>query len=407
MSDVKQIKQCLCCKNIDLRTILDLGLQPLANSYCKSLEEKEQKFPLKLNLCLNCFHLQLSHKVDPNLMFKNYLYVSGTTNTLKEYFKYFANFSKNLHGNVKNVLDIACNDGSQLDAFKELGIDTYGVDPAENLFPLSSKNHNIICDFFNKSSALKLKKKFSLITAQNVFAHTSEVDQFLKNCKILMDKQTLLMIQTSQCEMVKNNQFDTIYHEHISFFNVNSMKTLLKRNNLFLVDVIKTPIHGTSYVFIISKDKNKQNNNLKIFNEELNEGLYNPKTYYEYSLSCQNITFNLKNKIDNFKKNDYIVVGYGAAAKGNTLLNFGNIDLDFVVDDNKLKQDLYTPGRKIKIVSIEKLSEISKGKKLLVVPLAWNFYDEIKQRIIKQNIHNKTNSLSMIRYFPELKEEQI
>ena len=292
------------------------------------------------------------------------------------------------------------------DSFKRLGLKTYGIDPAENLYHLSSKNHDIVCDFFNKKSIKKLNKiKFSIITAQNVFAHTTDVDDFLKSCKKIMDKDSLLFIQTSQSEMVKNNQFDTVYHEHISFFNIHSMKTLLERNGLYLSDVKKVPIHGISYVFIVTKKR--QNNNIDLYNEEKIDGLYGEMKYHEYALECQKVVLNLKNKINEDKKNGHIIIGYGAAAKGNTLLNFGKIDLDFIIDDNVLKQNLYTPGRKIKIISINQFSNICKEKKVTIVPLAWNFYEEIKERITKENIKDKTLSLNMIKYFPYLKEEQI
>ena len=114
MSDYREIKNCLCCKHSDVRTILDLGKQPLANSYCSSVKETEDLYPLKLNFCQNCFHLQLSHRVNPEIMFKNYLYVSGTTKTLKDYFDYFANFTKNLHKNPISVLDIALSGNPSL-----------------------------------------------------------------------------------------------------------------------------------------------------------------------------------------------------------------------------------------------------------------------------------------------------
>ena len=259
-------KECLCCGKENLDILLDLNEQPLANSYHDNSEELE-KYPLGVNLCQDCYHIQLTDAVNPDLLFKDYLYVSGTTQTLKDNFKWFADYVVENHPvvnklrgtGVSSVLDIACNDGTQLDFFKEKGIATYGIDPAENLYELSSKNHNVICDYFDSKLyeegwPLEGYKTFDIIIAQNVFAHNSNPKKFLEDCEKVMNDDSKLYIQTSQAEMILNNQFDTIYHEHISFFNINSFNELTKRTNLHLVDVIKTPVHGISYLFTLSKN---------------------------------------------------------------------------------------------------------------------------------------------------------
>ena len=139
LENAKQLNECLCCGSKNLTTTLDLGVQPMANSFLASEDEEELTFPLVLNMCRNCFHLQLSHAVNPDLLFKNYLYVSGTSQTLRDYFDWFAKETLNYFSQQpKSVLDIACNDGSQLNSFKALGLKTYGIDPATNLHELSS-----------------------------------------------------------------------------------------------------------------------------------------------------------------------------------------------------------------------------------------------------------------------------
>ena len=217
---------------------------------------------------------------------------------------------------------------------------------------------------------------------------------------ILMHDESVLFIQTSQANMVINNEFDTIYHEHLSFFNTNSMKVLVEKCGLFLSNVFKTDIHGTSYVFVITKNSLSSCPEVeKMLNFEKENGLFNILTYPQYALKCYTSTFELKNKLEELKKEDYLIIGYGAAAKGNTLLNFGKIDLDFIIDDNPLKQNLYTPGRNIKIVSSDFLLTIDKNKKVAFIPLAWNFYDEIKKRI--KNKRDNTDDI-FIKYFPNL-----
>ena len=181
MTDIlsKENKCCLACGGKDLRTILDLGNQPLANNYHANIEQEE--FSLKLNLCTTCYHLQLSYIVNPDLMFKNYLYVSGTSQTLKDYFEFFAHKTLEYNNTAKTVLDIACNDGTQLDFYKKLGLETFGIDPAKNLHETAvSKGHTIVCDYFNTTTVPCFEgRTFDIITAQNVFAHTKYTVDFL------------------------------------------------------------------------------------------------------------------------------------------------------------------------------------------------------------------------------------
>jgi hypothetical protein len=211
----------------------------------------------------------------------------------------------------------------------------------------------------------------------------------------------VLFIQTSQANMVLNNEFDTIYHEHLSFFNTKSMKTLVERCGLVLSDVFKTDIHGTSYVFVITKTDLGLTGTQEMLDFEESKGLYNILTYPEYALKCYKATYNLKNKLEELKEDGYHLVGYGAAAKGNTLLNFGKIKLHVIIDDNPLKQNLYTPGMNIPIKGSDWINDsflISTGK-VAFIPLAWNFYTEIKSRI---KAKKDDPSDLFIKYFPTL-----
>lgn len=391
--------RCIACNSSNLKVILDLGNQPLANNYHKG--EKQEEYPLMLNLCFDCYHLQLSHIVNPDLMFKNYLYVSGTSQTLKDYFDFFSKETLKYFPDAKTVLDIACNDGTQLDSFKKLNLSTHGIDPAENLYKIStSKGHNIICDYFNSNVISKFNNKFDIITAQNVLAHTKYAYDFIKSCKEIMHNKSVLFVQTSQSNMIVNNEFDTIYHEHLSYFNVNSMKKLVERCGMFLNDVFKTDVHGTSYVFVITKTNHLNKNGVEeLIKLENEQGLYNILTYPNYVYKCFKSVIDLKKKIEDLKSKGYNIIGYGAAAKGNTLLNFGKIKLDVIIDDNSLKHNLYTPGMDIPIVSSDYLNDLKEESKVAFVPLAWNFFTEIKTRIKNKRINS--NDL-FIKYFPTL-----
>jgi SAM-dependent methyltransferase len=284
-------------------------------------------------------------------------------------------------------LDIGCNDGSQLDKFKALNVDTYGVDPAENLYETSSKNHKVTCGYFDD----RYSRSHDIITIQNAFAHNPNPLELLKNCKKNLAINGLLFIQTSQSDMILNDEFDTIYHEHISYYNVKSMMLLCNRAGLNLIDVVKTPIHGTSYIFIISADRSAPSTIKNLVDMETADGLYNNDTYTKYRSHCIEKVSNFIEKVQYWKDQGYKIVGYGAPAKGNTFLNFARMPLDIIIDDNKLKQGLFTPGSSIEIVGSEILSTYTEDDKVLFIPLAWNFFKEIKQRIL--SVRNNPNDV--------------
>jgi SAM-dependent methyltransferase len=403
MEDAKQLNECLCCGSEKLKLVLDLKEQPMANSFKKSINDEEPTFPLKLNICEDCTHLQLSHAVNPDLLFKNYLYVSGTSQTLRDYFDWFAKETLTYAPDAKTVLDIACNDGSQLNSFKVLGLKTYGVDPAENLHPLSNANHEVVCDYFTEKYTYHYKNKhLDIITAQNVFAHNSYPLEFLQQCKEIMSDTSVLFIQTSQADMIRNNEFDTIYHEHLSFFNASSMSALAKRAGLFLVDIRKTPIHGNSYMFVFKKTAEDTSKVDAVLAEEQALGLQDMNTYLAYADRAVTIVEDLKQTIEHYRSLDFVIAGYGAAAKGMTLINFGDLKLDFIVDDNPLKQGLLAPGSNIPVVAVDILDGVLEGANVAFIPLAWNFFTEIKSRI--KTRRDQPGDV-FIRYFPKINIE--
>jgi 2-polyprenyl-3-methyl-5-hydroxy-6-metoxy-1,4-benzoquinol methylase len=419
----KQLKKCLCCQQKGtLKSILNLGYQPLANDFHK-MHESCNYYPLHLKYCNYCYHSQLSHAINPIILFKNYKYVSGTSNTGLRFFKENADFISSkfsLEASLDNykILDIACNDGSQLNYFRDLNWDTYGIDPATNLCPIAEKNgHKIVCDFFNMETAKKnyLDKhiKFDVILAQNVFAHGEFVDSFLQGCKLILKENGILFIQTSQRDMIINCEFDTIYHEHISFFNTKSMNCLVERNGLKLVNVTEHSIHGISYIFEIQL--NLQNNIIKnksnVEKEEEALQLYNPLLYEKFNLSSKNSVEILKIKINNYKSQDYKIIGFGAAAKGQTLICYSNLDLDYIVDENPLKIGYHSPKLNIPIFSIDDfINNLRQNlhQKYVLIILAWNFATEIKEKIKKlyyNNNFNKENLIIIDKYFSDFNKE--
>lgn len=398
MEHCQELTTCLACGSNDLVLELSLGNQPLANNFKEDTAE-EDHYPLAVNRCQHCFHLQLTHVVDPAIIYRNYSYVSGTSQTYQDYMWWFAKWCREYSDKWRGaVLDIGCNDGTQLDYFQKLGYKTYGVDPAENLYATSTgKGHQVVCGFWNEESIGNLdNRKFDIVVAQNAFAHNPDPLAYLKLLSPLLSDNGLFFIQTSQADMVRNGEFDTIYHEHVNFYNVNSMNELCRRAGMYLIDVIKTPIHGTSYVFVVS---NKNSNPEHVKNlVAMENDLLQQKTYTRWANTAKNLTDEFLKKCETFREQGYELVGYGAAAKGNTLLNYAGVSLDFIIDDNPLKQGKFSPGLSIPIVGIGELDKFA-NKKILFVPLAWNVYTEIKNKILarRQNTNDR-----FIRYFPEV-----
>ena len=401
MSKYKLVTKCRCCGGVDLVPYINLTDQPPANSYHAAGEDVE-KFPLCAMLCKTCYHSMLSVVVDPDLLFRNYAYVSGTSNTLLEYFDWFETqpdlVFANTHG--KKVLDIACNDGSQLDVFKKRGWSTYGVDPALNLVKLAAaKGHTVIPEYWNIETAASLDTTFDAIIAQNVFAHTDNILEFLIACKMVMDNNTVLYIQTSQSDMILRNEFDTMYHEHVSFFNTNSMNVICKRAGLKLRNVSKNPIHGTSYIFVISLGNvgmSPHNVEYTIEKERLS-GLYNLDTYDNFRRNATRVVNSLNYAIDKVTKEGYISIGVGAAAKGMTVINFANLELNCILDENPLKIGMLTPGMNIPIYDFDHLSTIPNDTKIAFLLTAWNFEKELREKIKKYR--NNPDDV-FIKYFP-------
>lgn len=382
----KELKKCLCCDSDEIYKVLDLGNQRLANSF--AIDENDQKFPLVMNACKECGHAQLSIAVNPDIMFRDYPYVSGTSDTLKKYFEDFAVKCLNGYSYSKEtvrVLDIACNDGSQLNAIKKIAkeknipIETYGIDPAENLSKKSRDNgHVIYVDYFTPELTEKISSdglKFDIIIAQNVFAHNDDPYNFLLSAEKLLTNDGILYVQTSQANMLNTGEFDTIYHEHISFFNEHSMQELIKRTNLYLVSHCKVPIHGGSFLFKIVKNiyKQKQPNN---------EVYYGQDKYKKFAIKSHEVKNLFLIFCELLEETNYKLIGVGAAAKGNTFLNFAGKKIYAIMDENPLKQGRLSASG-VPIISGGQVADISieHGGKIIFIPLAWNFFEEMKVKI--------------------------
>jgi SAM-dependent methyltransferase len=252
LTECQPVLRCLACDHAGLALALDLGAQTLANDYLPEASDAAIRYPLALTHCPACGHGQLSHFVSPQRLFGHYLYASGTSQTLLRYFDWFAQACRSVVPEGSRVLEIASNDGSLLQTLKAAGFDVLGIDPARNLaHAAQQRGLPTLCDFW-PSDQIASDARFELVIGQNVLAHTPTPHAFLQAVQRHLSPTGLCLIQTSQAQMLDNGEFDTIYHEHHSFFTPRSMAVLAQRSGLALRAVHQVAIHGNSWLFVLS-----------------------------------------------------------------------------------------------------------------------------------------------------------
>jgi 2-polyprenyl-3-methyl-5-hydroxy-6-metoxy-1,4-benzoquinol methylase len=377
---------CLCCANLNLNLVIDLGNQPLANNLIHQKDADYDTYPLALNGCSVCGHLQLKYFVDPTLLFDDYSYASGTSNTLKNYFDWFAKECLKIVKSGSNVLEIASNDGSLLYHLNLAGYKVTGIDPAKNLcLSAAEKGFNVICDYW-PSEKISKQTTYDLIIAQNVFAHNPDPYKFLIGIKNALSENGIGIIQTSQAMMFERGQFDTIYHEHYSFFSISSFKKLIERCGLVLNEVLISDIHGDSYIFCFSKKarildwfmsdafyKEKINFNIEFLPENFSNALD------DFNLKVTTIKKDVLNIIQNYKQDKYKIIFVGAAAKAIVFMNYAEIHPDYVIDEAQLKIGKFIPQIDVEIKPLNIICNIEFP--ILYIISAWNFKDELILKI--------------------------
>ena len=376
---------CRSCGNLKLKRVVSLGYQPLANNLLKKKDEKCELYPLEVNYCDQCHNCQLSIVVNPKKMFSNYLYTSSTTKTSRNHFVKAANkYIKDFKLTVKKsyIIDIGSNDGIALKPFKDLKFKKIlGIEPAKNLAKLANKNKiKTFNGFLERKNLNKIKKNADLILASNVFAHSDKLKEMAECMLKLLSKNGTIVIEVQYLlNTLRDLTFDNIYHEHYNYWSLTSLINFFNQFNAKIFRAEKIDTHGGSLRIYIKKNKKIkiENNVKKLINEEEIFGIKDFKTYQEFGEKVYQIKKNIIKNIDKLKNKSKIIIGYGAPAKATTALNFFGIskEIDFIVEDNKLKHNKFIPGVKIAIKS--KSSIKSKNHTLLI--LAWNFFNEIKK----------------------------
>jgi 2-polyprenyl-3-methyl-5-hydroxy-6-metoxy-1,4-benzoquinol methylase len=386
---------CTLCGSNSLKNVLNFGKTPLANSFLSKINIKQKKFPLVCCLCKKCGHLQLKYLVNPNLMFKNYLYVSGTSKVLVNHFKnYFLNIKKKISLNKSNdkILDIACNDGTFLNFFVKDGFKkVIGVEPALNLRQINyKKNIDINSFFFSYEKSIKLKKKYGLfkvITANNVCAHVPNIKDFILGVKNILDREGIFILEVSYLkDVIEKLTFDTIYHEHMSYHSLTPLNYFLENIEMSILDFDLIKAQGGSIRVYIghSNKKNKKNKISRQIKLEKKIGLLTEDIYKKFYNRINNHRKKIRKFINSkIIKQNKILVGYGAPAKATTFSYFfdlGKNSIKYIFDDNPLKQNKYTPGKKIKILSSNNINKIQFN---YIIILAWNFAPSIIKKLKK------------------------
>ena len=376
--------ECRSCGNNKLRRVVSLGYQPLANNLLKKKDEKCALYPLEMNYCDKCHNCQLSVAVDPKKIFSNYLYTSSTSSSFRGHFiaaakNYIKKFK--LKPNKSYIIDIGSNDGVALKPFKDLGFkNILGVEPAKNLAKLANKNKiKTYNGFLEKKNLKNIKKNADLILASNVFAHSDNLKEMAECMIQLLSKKGIIIIEVQYLmDTLKDLTFDNIYHEHYNYWSLTSLMNFFKQFQVKIIRAEKINTHGGSIRIYISKNKNKKSEkNVKdLLIKEEKFGIKDFRTYQNFGEKVYKIRENVIKNLNNLKKKNKSIVGYGAPAKATTALNFFGLSkkIDFIVEDNNLKHNKFVPGLNI---SIYKKNKITKKNTILV--LAWNFFDEIKK----------------------------
>jgi nucleoside-diphosphate-sugar epimerase len=378
--------ECRSCEKTNLKRVISLGYQPLANNLLKNKNDKDELYPLEMNYCENCHNCQLSIVVDPKKMFTNYLYLSSTSKTFRDHFKKAANqYVKEFKLNAKKsyIIDIGSNDGVALKPFLDLKYKKIlGIEPAKNLAKLANKNKiKTFNGFLDKKSLKKVKKNADLILASNVFAHSDQLKS-MAECmlKLIKTKGTIVIEVQYLLNTLKDLTFDNIYHEHYNYWSLTSLVNFFNQFNAKIYKAERINTHGGSLRIYVKKYlKTKIEKSVKsLLKEEEKFGIKKYKTYLSFANKVYKARDNVRKNILKLTEGNNRIIGYGSPAKATTALNFFGIsgEIESIVEDNKLKHGKFLPGMKIPIVS--KVSIKNKPDYALV--LAWNFFDEIKNK---------------------------
>ena len=376
--------KCRVCDGEKLKQVIDLGNQPWCNHFLKKEEiGKEEFYPLRVLYCLDCSTAQLDYTVRKEIMFGDHTYLSGVTKSLSSHFEGIANEVEqrfNPEGKLKSILDIGSNDGTQLAHFKKLGWDILGIESSITTAKIA-ENAGVptLNQFFNRKTIIDLKKKFDVINAAGVFFHLEELHSVTEGIKLGLNDEGVFVVQFLYMKSImENDAFDQIYHEHLLYYTLKTLKTLLERHELELFDAYLAPIHGGQMIAFVGHPgfHKKTQRLIDLEKDEIISDCNSFDAYRDFENRIQLMRDKNLSYLEDAKRKGKKVFGMGAPVKGNTLLNYfqaGPELIECLLEKNILRKNLYSPGMHIPILMEDEIEVIPD----IYYVLAWNFKKEI------------------------------
>lgn len=399
---------CRSCGYVGLESVLSLGRMPLANALLtdEQIAGQEETYPLDLVFCSNCSLVQITETVPPEKLFREYFYLSSFADTMLQHAEKLAGQMVRSCGLGRGslVIEVASNDGYLLQYYKRAGVPVLGIEPAINIARIAEQERSIptICDFFSEKLAERLRaegRRADVIHANNVLAHVADLSGFMRSIRRLLKDDGVIVVEVPYVkEMIDRCEFDTIYHEHLSYFSLTALDRLFRNHGLRIHEVERLPIHGGTLRVYAGHEKGRkpeaQENSgtasrqnsmaetsvARLLREETTWGVSELSFYLGFRGKVERLRFELLEVLRELKAQDKRIVVYGASAKGSTLLNYcgiGQETLDYVVDRSTVKQGYFTPGTHLPISAPARLLEEMPSHVLL---LTWNFADEILEQ---------------------------
>lgn len=395
-------KNCRLCGSFNLKNVYSFKKNPVGDDYLKNYK-KVNKYPLKLNICKNCKFVQLSNVIDPEVVYGEYLYVTKTSHGLAEHFKELSKYliKNKIVKKKTKILEIGSNDGTLLKFFKKYCNYLVAVDPAAHLF-IDKKIKNIGDHFSFKLSKkiLKHNGKFQTIIANNVLANIDDLDDIFKGVKNIMDKGGHFIIETfSLYGVLKNNLIDNIYHEHLSYFTIESLKNFAKKYNFYLKNVEFLNVKGGSLRFIFAEGFLKENEGiLKSMNKEKKITKFIEKKFKNLQKQNKENSIKLNKFIDDKKNEGKNIAGFGASVGTTTLIYDFKLEnkIKYIFDNEKRRVNLYCPGTNIKVLNPESIKRYDLD---YIIIFAWRY----KDIIIKRNKHLFNKKTKFVLPLPKFK----
>jgi SAM-dependent methyltransferase len=383
---------CRSCGYQELQSFLSLGSTPLANALLTEaqLGEPEETYPLDLVFCSQCTLVQLTESISPEKLFRNYVYFSSFSETMLNHAEALSSAligSKHL-GAQSLVVEVASNDGYLLRCYQREGVPVLGIEPATNIACVAEQRGiRTINDFFGESLAQRLFAdgcQADVIHANNVLAHVPDLNGFVRGLRRLLKPDGVVVVEVPYVyEMITHCEFDTVYHEHLSYFSLTALNELFTRNDLTIQSVERLAIHGGTLRLYAGHAAEQEQSVTELLADEQRYGLGVFDFYKGFGERVESLRDELVSLLHGLKECGRTIAAYGASAKGATLLNYcrlGREVLDYVVDRSTVKQGFYTPGSHLQIYPPEKLLEDAPDYVLL---LTWNFAGEIYEQQVE------------------------